>query len=176
MTIINEGVHKVSKIIETFTGASSKKGTPYVGINFLLEGNHEMETALYFTDNTSDRNLKVLLDLGFIGKRLSDLSDPSKTVDDLFKSVADINVTIEHEHFDKNDGTTGVKAVIKWINVGSVGFDKVDHAKSVSIFAGLSFNGELMKMRKTHVMPELKSEIEDGVEVVDSFDDQEIPF
>lgn len=173
--LINEGIHDVDRIVGCFCGASKEKGTPYFGIDFLLENGEEVQSVHYLTDKTQERNLKTLLDIGFIGKKIADLADTKKSIKDLFLSVADLNVTIVHEEYPKNDGTTGVKAVVQWVNVGHMGAAKMDHKEAVATFKGFSFDGELMKMKKSHTAPALKPEMDsDGVETVESFD--EIPF
>lgn len=155
--MLAEGTHKV-KIVGCFTGESGEKNTPYYGIEFeTLKDEQSINWLAYLTDSkfTKDNkettlakeNMKTLVKLGFQGRSISDLSDTSKAISDLFIPVDGISIVVEHEEFTDNQGEIKTAAKVKWVNVG-YGPNKFDHKQSVVKFKSLNLDGELLKLQK----------------------------
>lgn len=134
-------------IVGSYVGESKEKKTPYIGLELETECGEFIDWVQYLTDGTLERATKTMIELGFIGKDFSDLSNPKKQVEDLFNFPAKILAEIEHETWQNVEGEEKVKAVVKWLNAGG-GMARVDHAKSVNIFKGLKSGGMLAQMRK----------------------------
>lgn len=132
-----------------FLGESKEKKTPYFGLEFKLENGETMESVHYLTETTKERNLKVLLDVGFIAAHISDIADESKPMSELFRPVEDINVIVEMESYQDGEGNDKEKPIIKWVNVGyRSNVAKFDKAQAVKTFKGLSIDGDLARIRK----------------------------
>jgi hypothetical protein len=155
--MIAEGSHSVRRIIAAFTGESAEKKTPYYGVEFETVDGETIFWIAYLTDSTfvkdgkettlAKENMKTLVKLGFAGRSLADLSDTNKDVEDLFNVVEGIKIVVEHEEFDKEDGTTGTSAKVKFVNIG-YGPAKFDHKQAVVKFKSLGLDGELLKLQK----------------------------
>lgn len=148
------------KIVGCGTGQSNnEKKTPYYTIEFENQEGDSIEAIQYLTENTKDRVLKTLVDIGFLGKRIADLSDPKKSIKDLFGPTAEpISITVKEEQVLK-DGTLQwkddaktvpkMRQVVEWINVGEGGgISKFEHSQAVSVFASLTFDAEIQSLRK----------------------------
>lgn len=189
MSLLAEGTHKV-KITGCFTGESGEKKTPFYGLEFTtLDTNQTILYFAYMSDKEFTKggkittmikeNLELLVKLGFKGSRFTDLSDDSKSVDDLFIKTEDqINIVVEHEEFTKTDGTTATTAKVKYVNVGYGNINKFDHKQAVAKFKSYNFDGELMKLKKSIGQPKEKEEekTEDAQDNSQGFDADEIPF
>jgi len=171
------GTHKGVVIVEAFTGVSGVKNTPYYGIEFENDEGESIEYVAYLTDNTKERALGTLIDLNFLGKSIADLSDTKKSMSDLFGPTDEpISLVIEDESYQDKDGNTKIKQVVKWVNVGNKGgISKADHATAITTFKSLSFDGDLMKMKKDGKKPAAKKAEKPKVED-SSFADSDIPF
>lgn len=183
--MIAEGSYK-AKVVGCFTGESSEKKTPFYGIDFEIEVEGRQESIYWIAYLTSKEftkdgkkttlakeNIKTLAQLGFAGRSMSDLSDTSKSISELFNPVEGIKVAIEHEEFTKDDGTTARAAKVKWVNVG-YGPSKFDHKQSVVKFKSLGLDGELMKLQKQ--MGTKKPEPTQQAEPETDFTSDDIPF
>ena len=166
--MINEGTYK-AKIIGCFTGESKEKKTPYYGLEFELEDNQTIDFVAYLTENTYERQIQTLIDVGYVGKKMASLSNPELTIEDMFNDVGPISLVIEHEEYTTDKGEIKKKAVIKWVNM-SGGPAKFDYEQSVKTFKGLSFDGHLMRMNKGAKKVEPKALVPEVIE------DDDIPF
>lgn len=154
--MIAEGTYS-AKVIGCFTGESSEKKTPFYGIEFQTVNGETIYWMAYLTDTSfvkdgeettpAKENMKTLVKLGFKGRSIADLSDASKPIDELFNDVEGIKIVVEHEEFDKEDGTTGTSAKVKYVNIG-YGPAKFDHKQAVVKFKSLGLDGELLKLQK----------------------------
>lgn len=133
-------------IVGSFLGKSAEKKTPYYGLEFETSCGEFVEWVAYLTDNTSKRNLETLKNVGFMGKKLTDLSNDKLSMDDLFNHNPELTITIEHEEYANKEGEIKTKAVVKWVNVGSFGAAKYDHAQALQEFAGNKYDGMLMSL------------------------------
>jgi hypothetical protein len=159
------GIHNNVTIVGCFMGESAKQKTPYIGVEFEnLEG-ESMSWIAYLGDKVgakdnmtmTQRALKKLLEIGFIGKSVSDLADTDKCVDDLFGDVGEpLSVTVEEETDD--EGKKRLK--IAWINVG--GSAKFDKAQAVAKVKELAVDGDLMRLRKEIKAPKKKEPKAEG--------------
>lgn len=190
MALIPEGTHKV-KIAGCFTGESSEKKTPFFGLEFTTLENDQV--ILYFAYMSSKEftksgkittmikeNLELLVKLGFKGSKFTDLSDDSKSVDDLFAQINDdIKIVVEHEDFTKDDGEIVTNAKVKYVNVGHGNINKFDHKQAVAKFKSYNFDGELMKLKKSLGTPKAKEESKEEESTTDNsqdFSSDDIPF
>jgi len=180
------GKHKV-KITDKFTGESKEKQTPYFGLEFTTESDESIFWIAYLSEkafikagketNMKKENLATLLKLGFKGKRLADLSDDSKSISDVFEAIQDdISIQVAHEEYDKEDGTKGAKAVIKWVNVGNpASVNKFTKEQAVVKFKDL--DADLMEIAKTMKAPKKQAEKPPVQETTNhDFASEEIPF
>ncbi|MEE4245214.1 MAG: hypothetical protein V2I33_07370 [Kangiellaceae bacterium] len=159
------------KIIGSFTGESAEKKTPYIGLELETQCGNYIDWISYMTDKTADRALKTLAGAGFIGKKISDLSNEKMSMDDLFEHNPSLTAVVEHEEYTNAEGEIKQKAVVKWLNTGDFGPAKADHAKSVQIFGGTSFDGKLKELQSKMKPKAKKASKESGEE-----DDQDLPF
>lgn len=154
------GVHTNVQIVGCFMGESAKQKTPYIGVEFENAEGDSMSWVAYLGDKEgakdgltmTERALKKLLEIGFIGRSVSDLADTTKGINDLFGEVEPISVTVEEETDD--EGKKRLK--IAWVNVG--GATKFDKAQAVAKVKELSIDGDLMKLRKEIKAPAKKKE------------------
>lgn len=191
--MLREGTHKC-KVVGCYTGESSEKKTPFFGIEFeTIEDQESIYWNAYLSNTKfkksgkevtlAEANLETLIQLGFKGKRISDLSDESKGFLDLFDIISDtISVVIEHEEYTTDDGEMKTAARVKFVNVGYGNMNKFDHKQAVAKFKSLTFDGELMSLRKKVSAPkkaEPESEAEKPAtkpEASADYNDDDIPF
>ena len=140
------GNHKV-KIIGCFLGLSKEKKTKYFGIEFENDEGKTIENLFYLTEATQDRNMDKLLELGYQSKDIVDMANPKLSIDDLFDQPDGIELVIEDEFYQGNDDTIRSRPIVKWVNVGFSGHDKLDLGGAVNAFSGSAFNGILMQKR-----------------------------
>lgn len=185
--LLPEGVISAS-VIGCFAGKSGNKETPFFAIEFFTDEG-TIDFIQYLTEKTRERAMETLINLGFMGKKVSDLANDDLAVGELFDTdVEDINITIEHEQvcdkegnekFDAN-GEAVMRHKVKWVNVGKSGFSKVDHKEAVVMFKGLNIDGELTRMRKARgvTVKKLEKPIteETAVDSSPSFDNDDVPF
>lgn len=179
--MLSEGTHKV-KIVGCFTGESTEKQTPYYGIEFETKEGETINWIAYLSNSnfTKDgkettlakENMKTLLKLGFQGRSISDLSDTSKSVNELFSDVQEISVVVEHEEYTKQNGDIGTTAKVKWVNVG-YGPQKFDHKQAVVKFKSLNLDGDLLALKKEFGVKTAKQE---SKPVEPEFNSEDIPF
>jgi len=158
------------EIVGAFVGESQEKKTPYFGLELETSCGEFIEWIAYLTENTAKRNLKLLKDAGYCGKKLSDLSNPKFTIQDLFNPNSNLTIDVEHEEYTNKDGEIKNKAVVKWFNTGSFGAVKADHKQAVKIFQGTVFDGMLKEIAST-VKPKKEEPSTDSEE-----NDEDIPF
>lgn len=189
MALIPEGTHKV-KITGCFTGESSEKKTPFFGLEFtLIETSQVILHFAYMSDKEFQKqgktttmikeNLELLVKLGFKGSKFTDLSDDSKSIDDLFAEISDdIKIVVEHEEYTKDDGEIVTNAKVKYVNVGNGNINKFDHKQAVAKFKSYNFDGELMKLKKSIGAPKEKEKEKEKVEekTETDFSSDDIPF
>lgn len=165
------GIHKDVKIVGSYTGMSPEKKTPFIAIEFENEEGESMDWVAWLTpktdekEGTAKRVLTTLVEIGFIGKSLADLSDPKKKMSDLFSaetpSGETIDLVVEDETYEDSEGNEKVKQIIKWVNVGNQGgLSKFDHATAVTTFKSLSFDGDLIGIKKDIGKPKSKTATE----------------
>jgi hypothetical protein len=122
--MLNEGKHKV-QIIGSFTGESAEKKTPYVGVELETESGEYIDWIGYMSDNEftkkngekttmTKENLKVLLQIGFQGKKISDLSNPDYSINDLFAVNPKLTVQVKHEEYTNNAGEIKVRPIVHY--------------------------------------------------------------
>ena len=175
------GENKKCKIIGCFVGESKEKKTPYYGIEFENQEGESIEHAFYLSDKTKEKNIALLIEMGFVGKSFADLANPKFTVDQLFATIQDdINVVIDEEPYQRADGTTGLKKIVKWVNVGSIGLSKADYATAVMIAKNNSFEGLIVEFRKNkktsrQVTMEAKEKRQEASEPLNATSD-DVPF
>lgn len=158
-------------IVGSFTGESAEKKTPYYGLELETACGEFIEYVAYLTDKTAKRQLETLKKAGFVGNKLSDLSNDKLDMEELFNIIPTLSATIEHEEYTNKDGEIKVKAVVKWLNDGSFGAEKADHAKSVQIFANSKYDG-MMKQMKNTVKTKKEEAKPEGSEIAD----EDLPF
>lgn len=155
--MISEGNHKV-KVVGCFTGESAEKKTPYYGIEFETKDGESINWLAYLTDTSfmkggkettmKKENMKTLVQLGFCGRSLADLSNTEKKISELFNEVDGINILVEHEEYTNEEtGEVKTAAKVKFVNVG-YGPNKFDHKQAVVKFKSLGLDGELLKLQK----------------------------
>lgn len=141
------GKYKV-RITGCFTGESAQKKTPFYGLEFTNEQGECIDHIAYLAGENVERNLETLLKLGYAGRSLADMSDVKKKVADLFPPIQDpIFITVEDEEYTNSEGLARVKQVVKWVNVGNAGPARFDHKQAVVKFGGLTFDGDLARLR-----------------------------
>ena len=140
------GTHKV-KIIGCFLGLSKEKKTKYFGIEFENDEGETIEHLFYLTEATQDRNTDKLLELGYQSKNIVDMANPKLSIDDLFDQPDNIELVIEEEFYQGSDGSTRSRPIVKWVNVGFSGHEKLDLGAAINAFAGSAFDGMLMEKR-----------------------------
>lgn len=182
--MLQEGKHKV-EIIGSFTGESSEKKTPYIGVELETEDGEFIEWVGYMSDKEftkqngeistmTKENLKTLLQIGFQGKKIADLSNADLSITDLFAVNPKLTVTIKHEDYENAAGEIKKKPVVHYFDVG-FGVEKADHKKSVQIFKSGNydsvFNGLKGKyQKKAAPVADSKPESTEG------HADEDIPF
>lgn len=154
--MLEEKNYKV-EIVGCFSGESAEKKTPYFGFELETSCGEFIEWIAYLTDNTAKRNLKLLAEAGFIGKKLADMSNEKLGLEELFNKNPNLTITVEHEEYADKEGEIKTKAVVKWFNTGKFGAAKADHKQAVKIFTGTKFDGMLKEMRGT-IKPKAQEE------------------
>jgi len=150
---MKSGKYKV-QITGCFTGESSEKKTPFYGLEFANEAGDCIDHVAWMTEKTAERNVELLCKLGYTGKSLADMSDVKKKVSELFPAIQDpIFITVEDEEYNNAEGLTRVKQAVKWVNVGASGPARFDHKQAVAVFKGLTFDGDLLRMRNQVAKP-----------------------
>lgn len=170
------GIYKNCIIVGCFTGVSKVKETPYFGLEFENQDGETIEHAFYLSEKIKDKNIELLINLGYKAKSIADMSNPRLKINDLFGKANDsINLTIEEETYTNNEGVIKTKTVVRWVNVGDrFGTPKFDHAVAVNFFKGATFDGELMLKRKGRPAPDPLPE--KSKSPTDQFSSEEIPF
>lgn len=178
--MIAEGKHK-AKVTGSFCGESSEKKTKFAGIEFTTESNETIFWTGYMTETEFSKadgsvstpakeTLKTLIEIGFIGSKISDLS--SDDTEKIFNEIEDdIYIVVEHEEYVKKDGEIGTMPKVKYVNIGAGGPQRFTKEQAVKSFAGTNFDAELMKLRKS-IKPKVKQEPEATSEA----DDDDVPF
>lgn len=186
------GKHENVKIIGCGTGESSEKKTPYFTVEFENDSGESIESIHYLSENAKNRSLELLAQLGFKGKRISDLSNSKLKISDLFgEPDAPISITVEEEQIVKNgepqwkdeaQTIPKMRKLVKWVNVGDVGgISKFDYEQAVVTFKELAVDGDLMEImksrkKKTSSKPAAAEKPKTETAKNDDFADDEIPF
>lgn len=155
--MLEEGKYKVAKVVGCYVPEVAEDKTQSFSIEFELENGQEITWNAYLSDKEFQKdnktttmkkeNMRTLVQLGFIGKKVSDLADETKKISELFAPVDKINVVVEHEEYTREDGSTVNFAKVKYVNVG-YGPSKLDHKQAVVKFKSLGLDGELMRLQK----------------------------
>lgn len=174
--MLDEKTYKI-KVIGSFTGESSEKKTPFFGLELETACGEFIDFIQYITDNNAKTALKQLTNAGFIGKKISDLSNPKIDMDDLFVENEKMTAVVEHEEWtDEETGEVKSRAVVRWINNGTSGPEKADHKQAVSIFKGRSFDGMLKEMQ-SKVKPKKEKTTEEVIEASnEELENDDVPF
>lgn len=156
------GSYKNIQVVGSYTGESKEKKTPFFAIEFMhVPSNQYIDWVVYLKDDTQEaierakRAMQTLKDIGFKGMNLSDLSDVTKKISDIFGAPsAEIELVIEEEPIMKKDESTGMevqaldslgnpktRGVVRFVNVG--GASKFDHSQAVAKFNSLKFDSIL---------------------------------
>lgn len=159
---MKSGNYKGVEVVGSYTGESKEKKTPFFAIEFLHKSSNQyIDWIQYLKDDSAEaierakKSMQTLKDIGFKGVRLSDLSDASKKISDLFGAPsAEIELVVEEEPITKRNEATGMdeqvldsngnpktRGVVKWVNVG--GASKFDHSQAVAKFNSLKFDSIL---------------------------------
>ena len=141
------------KIINCDSGAVGPNNSPLVKVFFQIEGTNRTVPWTGWFSNKTDKNgesstsrvLKKLVELGFTGECVSELSKPDKDIHSLFNTGKVWNLEISKQV--AQDGTVTKYFQIDWINdpEGS-GSNKLDYVNSVSVFKGIK--GALMQAKR----------------------------
>jgi len=151
---MNPGTHK-GKIVGCDAGVVGQNKTPVVKIFFEVEGKKIPWTG-WFSEKTNEKTGKTyselviekLVELGFSGKCISEMSDPNKSAQQLFDCDFEWDLEIDFQT-DKNGEKTKYMEV-RWINNPNKGF-KFNHQDSVEAFAGMK--GLLAQAKQTVIKP-----------------------
>jgi hypothetical protein len=165
-------------ITDMGVGESKEKKTPYYVIGFENEEGESIDYIAYLTENTAERQLKVLADLGYKGKSLADMADTNKKVSDLFPALEEaIYVVVEEEGYTTDDGIQKTRKVAKWVNVGERGgVSKLEHKQAVTVFKALSFDGDLARIRQGQAAPKAAKKPDTKPAPNSDFVADDIPF
>lgn len=153
------------KIAGCDSGAVGANNAPMAKLFFKLEG----ETGLYphtmwFSDKVNEKTGKTytelvvekLIEHGFRGKCVSEMSDEKIDVSDLFDTEKEWDIEIDYQV--GKDGQITKYFEAKWVNdPEKSGTSKLDHAKAVSVFKGMGLGGMIAQKRgavkKTETAP-----------------------
>jgi hypothetical protein len=156
------GTYTGIQVVGCYTGESKEKKTPFFAVELMhTQSNQYIDWVVYLKDDSPEaierarKSMQTLKDIGFKGMRLSDLSDVSKKISDLFGApVAEISIVVEEEVIMKKNENTGMeepvldlngqpkkRGVLRWVNVG--GPSKFDHSQAVAKFNSLKFDSIL---------------------------------
>lgn len=137
------------------SGAVGQNGTLCAKILFNVpEINKKVAWTGWFSDKVNEKTgktytellLEKLLELGFTGNCVSEMSDPSKKVENLFNVDKEWDLEIDFQ-VDR-DGVVTSYLEVRWINDPERSFNsKLDHTKAVEGFRGMNIKGELMRLR-----------------------------
>ena len=144
-------------IVDMGFGQSKEKQTPFYVIDFENEEGETIQHVAYLTENTKERHLKTLAELGYQGKSLADMASDKK-VSELFPELEEpIFVVVKEEEYTTDSGDIRTKKVVQWVNVGEKGgVNKLDHKQAVIVCKSLSFDGDLAQI-KSSVRAKIKS-------------------
>lgn len=142
------------RIVGMDSGAVGENNTPLVKIFFKVEDKTLPWTGWFSTKvnqktgkTYTELVIEKLLDLGFSGKCVSEMSDPNKDVNNLFNTSKEWDLEIDFQK-DRNDIPTQYLEV-KWINdPDKPSTSKLDHKQSVQVFSGMNIKGEIARLRK----------------------------
>lgn len=160
------------ELVGSFSGESAEKKTPYFGLELETACGEFIDWVAYLTDNTAKRNLTLLAEAGFKGKKLADLSNDKLSMEDLFDKNNNLSITVEHEEYTDKQGEIKTKAVVKWFNTGNFGAAKADHKQAVKIFGGTKFDGMLKELKGTIKPKKTETKNSEATEE----EDDDIPF
>jgi len=169
--MLEEKNYKV-KIIGSFTGVSSEKKTPYIGLELETSCGNFIDWVSYMTEKTASRALKTLVDSGFRGKKIADLSNGSLDIDDLFEENQALSIVVEHEEWTTDDGEIKKKAKVKWLNTGSGGVSKLDHKTAVKTFSETPYDGMMKELMNNLPTKKAKTKTENE----GSENEEDLPF
>ena len=148
--MLTAGTYQVKKLKDCFMGMSKEKGTPYFCITFILENGENANWMVYLSSEfksdehrkAAENNMKTLALLGYKGSRVSDMAEGS--IDELFDEIEDpISLVIELETYEGKE-----RPKVKFVNVGSGGFVKIDKKAAVVATKSMAYDGFLSKSKK----------------------------
>lgn len=165
------------KIIGSYTGESPEKKTPFFALELETECGQFIDWVQYITDGNKKIGLQSLVNAGFIGKKLSDLSNPKLAIEDLFSEEDKLTAVIEHEEWTDDEGEIKHTPKVKWLNNGSSGPAKAEYKDAVKMFAGKSFDGMLKELQGKVKTKSTKTKSEPAEERAgDDLTDDDVPF
>ena len=180
MTEQNEltpGRHQ-GRIVGIDSGPVGQNNTPVAKLFFEIDGIRKVVSwSGWFSEKVNQRTnktytqlvLEKLIECGFSGKCVSEMSDRSKRVEELFNTEKVWDLDIDYQT-DK-DGNVTQYFEVKWINDPDKPFtSKLDHGQAVQTFKGMNIGGELARLRQNNKTETENEQLPDGTAADD------IPF
>lgn len=144
------------RIVGCDSGAVGDNQAPLAKLFFKLEDHGKVITWTgWFSDKVNQKTDKTytelviekLLECGFTGKCVSEMSNPSNDINTVFNTEKIWDLDIDYQT-DKN----GVKTKyfeVNWINDPEKSMSsKLDHTQAVQVFKGMNLSGEIARIRK----------------------------
>lgn len=176
------------RIVACDSGAVGTNKTPLAKLFFKLEETGKtLPWTGWFSDKVNQKTGKTytelviekLIECGFTGKCVSEMSNPNAVISDLFDTDKVWNLDIDHQT-DK-DGKKTEYFEVNWINdPEKTGTSKLDHVEAISVFKGMNLGGQIAKLRKgakpTPKKKPVKKEADYNIASDASFTADDIPF
>lgn len=144
------------RIVGCDSGAVGDNNTPLAKLFFKLEeGGKVLPWTGWFSDKVNQKTGKTytelviekLLECGFSGKCVSEMSNPKVEASNLFNTEKVWDLDIDFQT-DKNGAKTNYFEV-NWINDPEKAMSsKLDHTQAVQVFKGMNLGGEIARIRK----------------------------
>lgn len=128
---------------------SKTKGTPAVILVAKTKDGAEFKWTGWLSQNAKENTIKKLIELGFAGRTIIDLTDFGLS----WPEPPLLDIEIEDDGYTKDGSTEWTsKWVIKWINLigkgGGTGVQILDKQTAIQEFAGMNFGSEIMQIRQ----------------------------
>ena len=153
--MLNEGIYELEDIEDGILG-ETQNGNFYVELTLKLKDESERaKWKLFFSDTVLQKtkqtlsfvSLKKLVEVGFVGKSISDFANPDIKPIDLFVKVKEtFGVKLENETFTKDDGEIITFLKTKWVSPRKKSIDFLDAKAKIK---ATSLDGTLMSIRGT---------------------------
>ena len=132
-------------------GESKAKQTPFIEFAFELTGEeHKGKRVLYtgyFAEKTAERTIEALRTCGWKGNSLTDFSSGSLCGLD----TNEVNLVLDEESYVKQDGSTGVKTIVRFVNSKNGSFVRPEMRLSASALTALDAKfGTLLGAKKSN--------------------------